>query len=76
MNTNIFLIELSPKLEDGSRKTLSEKVIATCKTYGDAQLILSLLRNNSGYKDLISPKKDYEHMYLLTAERRKPIKIS
>ena len=76
MNTNIFLVELSPKLEDGSRKTLSEKVIATSKDYGTAQLIVHLLRNHSGYKDLISPKKDNERLYLLTAEKRKAVQYN
>ena len=74
MDTRIFLIELSPKLDDGSRKTLKETVICTCKERGNAELILSLLKEQSSFKKLISPKKDNETMYLLNAEQRKPWK--
>lgn len=74
MDTRIFLIELSPKLDNGSRKTVKETVIATCKERGSAELILSLLKEQPSFKKLISDKKDNETKYLLTAEQRKPMK--
>ena len=74
MNTNIFWIELSPKLEDGSRKTLNETVLATCKSEGTAHLIASLLRDQVSYKKKLSLNADNEYNYLLTVEKRKPIK--
>ena len=74
MKTNIFLIELSPKLDDGSRKTLREHVIATCAVPGDANLIASLLREQVSYKKLLSKTGDNNYKYLLTVETRKPDK--
>ena len=74
MDTRIFLLQLSPVTDDGSRKTVKETVIATCKSYGDAELIVSLLRNHSSYKTLLSPKQDNETMFILNAEQRKPMK--
>ena len=74
MDTRIFLIELSPVIEDGSRKTIKETVIATCKQRGDAELILSLLKKHPSYEMLLSKKQNNERMYLLTAEQRKPMK--
>ena len=75
MNTNIVLIEFSPKLEDGSRKIINETVLATCKAPGTANLIVSLLKNQESYKKLLERKGDNESIYGLTAEKRKPIKF-
>lgn len=74
MDTRIFLVQFSPKLDDGSRKTVKESVIATCKNRGDAVLILSLLKKHPSYEMLLSPKQDNETSYSLTAEQRKPMK--
>lgn len=73
MDTRIFLIEFSPKLEDGSRKTINETVIAKCKEPGTANLICYLLENYSSYKELLSKSGDNERIYALTSERRKPM---
>lgn len=74
MKTNIFFIELSPKLEDGSRKTLKEHVIASCATPGEAHLIAYLLRQEVSYKKKLSITGDNNYKYLLTVETRKPDK--
>ena len=41
MTTKLFLIEFSPKLEDGSRKIINETVLASCEAPGTAQLFKS-----------------------------------
>lgn len=43
----VKIVEFSPQLEDGSRKTLGETVIASCKKRGDAEEIAQLLRTNT-----------------------------
>lgn len=74
MDTRIFLIEFSPKLEDGSRKILTENIIATCKAPGTANLIVELLKPH--YKSLLDRTGDNERIYALTAERRKPMALA
>lgn len=74
MNTKVFLIKFSPKLADGSRTIIEENVICTCKKVGDAFLIKKALEDTGVYNHLLRNHTDNEYTYLLTAEKRKPIK--
>lgn len=42
----VMLVELSPKMEDGSRRTVQEKEICSCKEHGTAELILYKIKDN------------------------------
>ena len=65
----IMWVTLSPKTEGGSRITLDKNEICSCKNMGDAQLILSLLRQYSihGRHENKDAKPD-ERMSFLTME--------
>lgn len=41
----VTVVEYSPVCDDGSRKTMSKEVIASCNRRGDAENIAWLLRN-------------------------------
>ena len=61
----VMLVQLSPKLEDGSRKTIQEKEICSCNERGTAELILYRLRPD--YEVLCKTDvKDNEYMWFLT----------
>lgn len=66
--TRVVWVDLSPELEDGSRKTLSQEEICSCKDTGTAMLIIKALRDNSiyGRNENKNTAKPNEHMYLLS----------
>lgn len=66
--SKVVLVELSPKLADGSRKTVQEKEICSCPDRGTAELIAYTLRNNSSYGKIINHDtcKDNEHMWFIS----------
>jgi len=71
MTTKLFLIEFSPKLEDGSRKIINETVLASCEAPGTAQLFKKLLIDAGTYKHLLDKTGDNSSIYSLTVEKRK-----
>ena len=64
----VMFVTLSAVLEDGSRSTLMEEEICSCKNRGMAELILYRLREND-YKELLARKNDNTPMYLLTVRQ-------
>lgn len=65
--SRVVLVELSPKLEDGSRKTLQTQEICSCNERGTAELILYKLRPH--YAILCKEKfEDNEHMFFLSIQ--------
>lgn len=74
MNTRLFLIEFSPKKEDGSRSIVKEDVLCSCNAPGTAHLFKKLLIDAGTYNHLLSKTSDNDHIYKLTVEARKPRK--
>ena len=66
----VMSVELSPVLEDGSRKTLTHNEICSCKDEGTARLIRYLLLEYSAYRewDNRNSCSPNEHMYFITIE--------
>lgn len=66
--TKVVLVELSERLDDGSRKTIQTSEICSCGSRGTAELILHLLREQPSYKRLCNDKtaKDNERMFFLS----------
>lgn len=73
MKAKVFLIELSPVKPDGSRSTISEKILATCDEIGTARLIAHYFKEGA-YKKMLSVNDPNARKYLLTAETRKHYK--
>lgn len=64
----VMFVTLSAVLKDGSRNTLMEEEICSCKSRGMAELICYRLREND-YKELLSRNCDNTPMYLLTVRQ-------
>lgn len=47
----LFLVTLSPRTEDGDRKTLEQTEICSAASRGTAELIKHLLENHSAYRE-------------------------
>lgn len=73
MNTRLFLIEFSPKKEDGSRSIVKEDVLCSCNAPGTAHLFKKLLIDAGTYNYLLSKAGDNDYIYKLTVEKRKPM---
>lgn len=65
--SRVVLVELSAKLDDGSRKTLQVKEICSCNERGTAELIKVRLKDD--YKVLCKENPgDNEHMWFLSIQ--------
>ena len=66
---HVVLVTLSPKLEDGSRDTISKEEICSCNERGTEELIKHLLAENS-YKVICNKEtaKDNESMRFLSID--------
>lgn len=62
----IILVEHSAKLENGSRKLLSEKIIASCPYIGNAMQICDFLKKEVYTLDLFPVTGDNNRIYGLT----------
>lgn len=66
----VMWVSLSSQREDGSRVTLSKNELCSCVSMGDAQLIVSLLRERGirGRTENRKTARPDENMYFLTIE--------
>lgn len=64
----VMFVTLSAVLKDGSRSTLMEEEICSCKNRGMAEIIYRSLKEDC-YRELLSIKNDNTPMYLLTVRQ-------
>lgn len=65
--SKVVLVHMSPKLEDGSRKTVETKEICACNERGTAELIMFKLTPHYAVLCKKNPA-DNEHMWFLSVQ--------